>query len=246
MAKQRIDALLVDKGLAPTRSRAASIIMAGRVYVGERKIDKPGTLVPEEATVEVRETDHPYVSRGGVKLAGALDDLAVDPKGLRCLDVGAGTGGFTDVLLHRGAAHVVAVDVGYGQLHASLRADPRVTVLERTNARDLEPEAIGGPVDLIVVDASFIGIGKLAGALYRNLRPRGALVAMIKPQFEIGRKDAARTKGVVRDPDLRRGAIVDARRDLEACGFVIDAQCDSRLAGPKGNVEAFVLAHREC
>jgi len=245
-SKRRIDALLVEKGLVPTRARAAAIVMSGRVFAADRRIDKPGTLVAEDTPVEIREGDHPWVSRGGVKLDGALSDLRVEVAGLRCLDVGAGTGGFTHVLLARGAKHVIAVDVGYGQLAQSLRDDPRVTVLERTNARDLEPAQIGGAVDLAVVDASFIGIGKLAPALHRNVRPEGKLVAMIKPQFEVGRKEAAKTKGVVRDPELRRAAIDDARRDLEEAGFAVEGECDSRLAGPKGNVEAFVLATRRC
>jgi len=243
--KRRIDALLVERGLAPSRARAQAIVMAGRVFIGGRRIDKAGAFVDVAAEIAVREGDHPYVSRGGVKLAGALDVFGLkEITGLRCLDVGAATGGFTDVLLKRGAAHVVAVDVGYGQIAQVLRDDSRVTVLERTNARDLAPEHIGGAVDLVVVDASFIGIGKLAAAIHRNLRPSGTLVAMIKPQFEVGKKDAARHKGVVVDPELRRRAIDEARRDLERAGFAIERECDSPLAGRKGNVEAFVLARR--
>src|SRR5262245_44576147 len=153
--KVRADQLLVQKDLAPSRARAQALILAGKVYVGETRVDKAGTLLSEDATLSVRGEDHPYVSRGGVKLAGALDQLGGDPGGKRCLDLGASTGGFTDCLLQRGAATVVAVDVGYGQLAHRLRIDPRVTVLERTNAKTLEPVTIGGPCDLVVVDASF-------------------------------------------------------------------------------------------
>lgn len=217
--------------------------MAGRVFVSGRRVDKPGTLVDPAGAIEVR-GDEPFVSRGGVKLEGALAAFGLDVSGLRCLDVGAGTGGFTDCLLKRGAKSVAAVDVGWGQLAHALRTDARVLCLERTNARELEPSAIGGPVDLAVVDASFIGLGKLAPALHRNLRAGGTLVAMIKPQFEVGREEASRGKGVVRDPDVRRAAIDDARRDLEGAGFTILAEADSTLPGPKGNVEAFVLCKR--
>src|SRR5277367_2150066 len=160
MAKVRLDQLLVSRGLAPSRGRAQALVLAGEVSVAGLRVDKAGTFVPEDAAVEVRVPDHPYVSRGGVKLAGALDAFAVDVTGLRCLDLGASTGGFTDCLLQRGAARVVAVDVGYGQLAHALRIDPRVVVLERTNARTLTAEAIGGAADLTVVDASFIGLEK--------------------------------------------------------------------------------------
>ena len=244
MAKQRVDVLLTLRGLAPTRARAQALVLAGRVYVEERRVDKAGALLPEDTPLTVREGDHPYVSRGGVKLAGALDAFALDVRGARCLDVGASTGGFTDCLLQRGAARVVAVDVGYGQLAQKLRDDPRVVNLERTNARDLDPEAIGGPADVVVVDASFIGIGKLAAALFANAKPGGALVALIKPQFEVGREAAARGKGVVRDEALRRAAIDEARRELEAAGWEVLGEADSTLAGPKGNLEAFVWCRK--
>jgi 23S rRNA (cytidine1920-2'-O)/16S rRNA (cytidine1409-2'-O)-methyltransferase len=184
------------------------------------------------------------VSRGGVKLAGALEAFALDVSGLGCLDLGASTGGFTDCLLQRGAARVVAVDVGYGQLAHALRVDPRVVVLERTNARTLQPDAIGGPADLTVVDASFIGLGKLAPAIARCTRPGGALVALVKPQFEVGREQAARVRGVVRDESLRAGAIDAATEALRAAGFELLARSDSVLEGPRGNREAFVHARR--
>lgn len=244
VAKARIDQLLVDRGLADSRAKAQALVIAGSVFLGEQRIDKPGTTVPDDAEILVRGEKIPYVSRGGVKLAGALDGFAVDPRGLRCLDVGASTGGFTDCLLQRGAAHVVAVDVGYGQLAQKLRDDPRVTNLERTNARALTPEDIGGAADLSVVDASFIGLAKLVDGLARCTRAGGTLVALVKPQFEVGRKEASRGKGVVRDEAVRAGAIADARLALENAGFEVLAEADCVISGPKGNREAFVHARR--
>ncbi len=242
--KVRADQLLVQRELAPTRARAQALILAGKVYVGETRIEKAGAMLPGDAPISVRGEDHPYVSRGGVKLAGALDSFGVDPKGLRCLDLGASTGGFTDCLLRRGALSVAAVDVGYGQLAHSLRVDPRVLVLERTNARTLAPEDIGGACDLVVVDASFIGLGKLAEAIARNTRFGGELVALVKPQFEVGRDEASRTRGVVRDPALRARAIDAAIAEVRDAGFDILGSADCVIPGPKGNVEAFVHARR--
>jgi 23S rRNA (cytidine1920-2'-O)/16S rRNA (cytidine1409-2'-O)-methyltransferase len=243
--KVRLDQLLVTRGLAPSRTRAQALLLAGRVMVDGKRMDKAGTLVPEACALELKQDDHPFVSRGGVKLAGAIDALGVDVRGKRCLDVGASTGGFTDCLLQRGASSVVAVDVGYGQLASKLRDDARVRVMERTNARALRPEDIGGAVDLTVVDASFIGLGKLLEAIARCTRASsGQLLALIKPQFEVGRAEAARTKGVVRDAALRARAIAAAIGEVEAAGFRVLGQCDSALAGPRGNVEAFVWAQR--
>jgi 23S rRNA (cytidine1920-2'-O)/16S rRNA (cytidine1409-2'-O)-methyltransferase len=244
VARVRIDQLLVTRGLAPSRARAQAIVLSGAVRVAGARVDKAGALVDEGADVEVRGADHPYVSRGGVKLAGALDAFQLDVTGLRGLDLGASTGGFTDCLLQRGAAHVVAVDVGYGQLAHKLRVDPRVTVLERTNARTLEPEAIGGEADVTVVDASFIGLAKLVPAIARCTRRGGNLVALVKPQFEVGRAEAARGRGVVRDGAVRADAIEAAERAVAEGGFAIVARADSVLAGPKGNREAFVHARR--
>jgi 23S rRNA (cytidine1920-2'-O)/16S rRNA (cytidine1409-2'-O)-methyltransferase len=244
VAKARIDQLLVDRGLAETRAKAQALVLAGTVYVRGQRAEKPGTSIPEDAEIEVRGDKLPYVSRGGVKLAGALDAFAIDPRGLRCLDVGASTGGFTDCLLQRGAAHVVAVDVGYGQLAQKLRIDPRVTNLERTNARTLTAEAIGGAAELTVVDASFIGLGKLADGLARCTREGGVLVALVKPQFEVGRAEASRGKGVIRDEAVRSAAIAEARVDLEAVGFDVRSEADCVITGPKGNREAFFLARR--
>jgi 23S rRNA (cytidine1920-2'-O)/16S rRNA (cytidine1409-2'-O)-methyltransferase len=244
VARVRVDQFLVARGLAPSRARAQAFVLAGEVFVAGARVDKPGSLVDDEAPVEVRSRDHPYVSRGGVKLAGALDAFAIDVRGLRCLDLGASTGGFTDCLLQRDAASVVAVDVGYGQLAHKLRIDPRVSVQERTNARTLTAEAIGGRVDLTVVDASFIGIASLLPAIARCTRPGGELVALVKPQFEVGREQASRSKGVVRDETLRQEAIDRAADSVRAAGFDVLDRADSVLPGPKGNREAFVHARR--
>jgi len=244
MAKVRLDQILVSRGLAPSRARAQALVLAGEVSVNGSRVDKAGTLVAVDAAVEVRAPDHPYVSRGGVKLAGALEAFGIDVRGLSCLDLGASTGGFTDCLLQRGASRVVAVDVGYGQLAHALRVDPRVVVLERTNARTLEPQAAGGAADLTVVDASFIGLGKLAAAIARCTREGGALVALVKPQFEVGREQASRGRGVVRDEDVRAGAIDAAVAELVAAGFQRLGVVDSVLPGPRGNLEAFVHARR--
>lgn len=242
--KVRVDQLLLSRGLAPTRAKAQALVLAGKVYVGEMRIDKAGAILAEDANVVVRGDDHAYVSRGGVKLAGALDTFAVDPTGKRCIDLGASTGGFTDCLLQRGAASVAAVDVGYGQLAHKLRVDPRVLVLERTNARTLESAAVGGEADLVVVDASFIGLGKLTDAIARCTKAGGELVALVKPQFEVGRAEASRGKGVVKDPEVRARAIAAAVKEVEEAGFTILATCDSSIEGPKGNREAFVHAKK--
>jgi 23S rRNA (cytidine1920-2'-O)/16S rRNA (cytidine1409-2'-O)-methyltransferase len=242
VAKVRIDQLLVTRALAPSRARAHAVVLAGDVYVAGARVDKAGALVDEGAAVEVRAPPHPYVSRGGVKLAGALDAFDLPVAGLRCLDLGASTGGFTDCLLRRGAARVIAVDVGYGQLAHSLRIDPRVAVMERTNARTLDAAAVGGAVDLTVVDASFIGLAKLLPAVARCTLTGGHLVALVKPQFEVGRARAARSKGVVRDESVRAGAIDDVVQAILAAGFDVLGRSDSVLTGPKGNREAFVHA----
>ena len=244
MAKTRIDQLLVNRGLAETRARAQALILAGSVYVGGERVDKAGTTVKDDAAIDVRGAEHPYVSRGGVKLAGALDAFTIDVRGLRCLDVGASTGGFTDCLLQRRAATVVAVDVGYGQLAHKLRIDPRVVNMERTNARTLEASDVGGVADLTVVDASFIGLGKLASAIARCTRPGGQRVALIKPQFEVGREEASKGKGVVRDPEVRAHAIEGATVAMAEAGFTLLGAHDCVIAGPKGNLEAFLHARR--
>jgi 23S rRNA (cytidine1920-2'-O)/16S rRNA (cytidine1409-2'-O)-methyltransferase len=239
-----VDHLLVVRGLCATRARAQALVLAGEVFVDGERIAKAGTLLSQETIVTVRAPDHPYVSRGGVKLAGALDAFHVEVAGLTCLDIGASTGGFTDCLLQRGAARVVAVDVGYGQLAHKLRVDSRVVVLERTNARMLTESTVGGAVDLTVVDASFIGLGKLLGAVARCTKGGGQLLALVKPQFEVGRALASRGKGVVRDERTRIAAIESVLGELRDAGFEVLAHADAVLTGPKGNREAFVHARR--
>lgn len=243
MAKERVDRLLVARGLAPSRERAQALVLAGVVYTGERRVEKAGDTLALDAPLEVRGADHPYVSRGGVKLEGALDALGVDVRGLVCADFGASTGGFTDCLLARGAARVHAIDVGRGQLHPRLRDDPRVVVRERTNGRHLDEGALGEAVDLVVIDASFIGLGKLLPAARAVLRSGGAIVAMVKPQFEVDRRDLQ--KGVVRDPAARVAAIDKVATEARALGLDVLGRCDSRLPGPEGNVEAFLHLRRD-
>lgn len=242
--KVRVDQLLVARNLAPSRAKAQALVLAGKVFTGEARVDKPGAVLAEDAPLVVRGEDHPYVSRGGVKLEGALASFSVDPAGKRCLDLGASTGGFTDCLLQRGAASVAAVDVGYGQLAHKLRVDPRVLVLERTNARTLEPAQVGGACDLCVVDASFIGLGKLLEAVVRCLAPNGELVALVKPQFEVGKEIASKSRGVIRDPEVRAQAIASVVEEVRAARLEVLGTCDSPIEGPKGNLEAFVHARR--
>jgi 23S rRNA (cytidine1920-2'-O)/16S rRNA (cytidine1409-2'-O)-methyltransferase len=235
--------LLVERGLAPSRQRAQALILAGKVFSGERRVDKAGEQLASDAPLEVRGEDHPYVSRGGVKLAGALDALGIDPDGLTIADFGASTGGFTDCLLQRGAARAYAIDVGYGQLHPRLRSDDRVVVMERTNARHLRAEDLPEPVDLVVIDASFIGLDKLLPAARALLSPTGHVLALVKPQFEVG-ADRVGKGGVVRDPELRAEAIDQVARGAEELGFEEIGRADSPIAGPKGNLEAFLLLRR--
>jgi len=243
MSKKRLDVILVERGLAESRSKAQALIMAGQVYRGEQRIDKAGTQLAEDVQLEVRATQR-FVSRGGDKLDHALDALRVDPTDFICLDVGASTGGFTDCLLSRGAAKIYAVDVGYGQLHPRMRSDPRVVVRERTNARYLKPSDFDEPLDLVVVDASFISITKLITPIAALLAPSKALVAMIKPQFEVGKEEASKNRGVIRDEQVRAHAIEQAKQAIIAAGFVIDDAADSAVRGPKGNLEHFVHALR--
>lgn len=242
--KHRADVLLCERGLAPSRARAQSLIMAGEVFVGGQRVDKPGTLLSPDAVLEVA-LRRRFASRGGEKLEAALATFGgrfQDLGGVVALDVGASTGGFTDCLLQRGAAKVYAVDVGFGQLDERLRQDPRVVSRERTNARDLEPSDFNEPIDLVVVDASFIGLGKLVGAIRRVLKRGGDLVALVKPQFEAGREEASKGRGVIRDDAVRDAAIASARTALASEGFQIVAEADSEVLGPKGNRERFVHA----
>ena len=244
MKGKRLDERLVELGLADSRTRAKALIMTGSVLVDDVPFDKAGTVVKDAAQIRIKGGQKTYVSRGGDKLAGALDDLQVDPHGLYCLDVGASTGGFTDCLLQRGARGVVALDVGHSQLHDKIRNDPRVHVLERTNARDLAPEHVPETVNLVVVDVSFISIELLLSPI-ASVAPKAALLLMVKPQFEVGKEQVGKG-GVVRDDALREGAATRIRDVAEALGYVEQGRVDSRVAGPKGNREIFLyLSARE-
>lgn len=239
----RLDQLLVERGLAETRTKAQAIILAGRVYRGEARLDKAGTEIPADTDVTVRPADE-WVSRGAYKLVAGLDAFAVDPAGLACLDVGASTGGFTEVLLRRGAARVYAVDVGYGQLDARLRADQRVTVLERTNARKLSAAEIPEPVGLVVCDASFISLKVVLPAPMALTGPGAALVALVKPQFEVG-KGRVGKGGVVRDPALHEEVCDDIRGWLGALpGWEVLGVVESPITGPAGNKEFLIGGRR--
>jgi 23S rRNA (cytidine1920-2'-O)/16S rRNA (cytidine1409-2'-O)-methyltransferase len=244
-AKKRIDQLLVDRGLADSRSRAQALVMAGVVYSETRRLDKPGHAVAEDIPIEIKGQDHPWVSRGGLKLVHGLDHFAVDPTGLVCLDVGASTGGFTDVLLSRGAERVYAVDVGQGQLAWKLRQDERVVVLEKTNARHLTDEQVPGPVDLVVCDASFIGLETILPAPLSLSAPGARLIALIKPQFEVG-KGLVGKKGVVRDPALHEQVCDRISAWLSGLpGWRVLGITESPIRGPEGNVEFLIAACRE-
>jgi 23S rRNA (cytidine1920-2'-O)/16S rRNA (cytidine1409-2'-O)-methyltransferase len=240
MGKRRLDALLAERGLFPSRSRAAASVMAGEVRVGvaERRAQKPGELIDDGEQLHV-EHGPAYVSRGGVKLANALDATGLAVTGRRALDVGASTGGFTDCLLQRGASEVVAVDVGYGTLAWDLRNDSRVTVLERTNARALRPPMLPFAPDLAVIDVSFISLEKVLGAVLGCLAAGYDALAMVKPQFEVGRERVGKG-GVVRDGDTRRAALISVGRAALSLGAGVVSYASSGLPGPKGNRETFL------
>jgi 23S rRNA (cytidine1920-2'-O)/16S rRNA (cytidine1409-2'-O)-methyltransferase len=236
--KQRLDALMVERGLATGRDRARALIMARDVTVDGQVATRPAAPIPESATIEVKRPP-PFVSRGGEKLAHALDRTGIDVTGKRCLDVGASTGGFTDCLLQRGAASVVAVDVAYGELAAKLRDDPRVEVRERTNARELEP--LEPPADLVTMDVSFISIATVLPAVLRSVRPGSDLLLMVKPQFEAGREQVERG-GVVRDPVVHARAVAKITVACLDLGLRVRGVVRSPLLGPAGNREFFVWA----
>ena len=237
--KVRLDNLLARRGLFASRTRAAASVLAGEVRLGaeRRRADKPGQLVTEDVAVSLDEVPE-FVSRGGRKLANALAATGIDPAGRQCLDAGASTGGFTDCLLQRGAAHVVALDVAYGELHWRLRTDPRVTVLERANARALEPAALPYAPDLIAIDVSFISVAKVLPAVLGCAAPRFDCLALVKPQFEAGRQHVGRG-GVVRDPAVRRAALVSVGEAAQRLGAQVLGFASSGLPGPKGNLETF-------
>lgn len=243
----RLDQLLVERGLFPSREQARRAVMAGVVEVEGRRVDKPGTDIGGSLRVEVLAPKEPFVSRAGRKLAHALDHFGVDPAGKVCLDVGASTGGFTDCLLQRGAARVYALDVGYGQLDHRLRTDPRVVVMERINARYLAPDALPEPVDLITIDVSFISLDKIVPALLPHLAPGGMLLPMIKPQFEAGRGVVGKG-GILRDEAVRERVVRECAEGLAAVGreqgLELSGPFDSPVHGTGGNRESFALLRR--
>ena len=236
--RKRIDILLVEKGIAESRQRARAMIMAGKILINDYPVEKPGTQVSASADIALRGDDIAYVSRGGIKLESALAEFRIDPTGSVCLDVGASTGGFTDCLLQKGAKSVISVDVGYGQLAWKLRNDPRVLVMERSNIRNLSPDAVPEPVDLVVIDVSFISLKIVVPSILKFMRQDAAIIALIKPQFEVGRGMVGKG-GVVRDP-AQHDAVI---RDLSS--FFIDQNLSVRsvipspIKGPKGNKEFF-------
>jgi 23S rRNA (cytidine1920-2'-O)/16S rRNA (cytidine1409-2'-O)-methyltransferase len=242
--KSRADQLLVDRGLVESRTKAQALILAGKVFSGERRIDKAGESVQNDAPLEVRGQDHPWVSRGGLKLAHALSHFHYTPAGRTCLDIGASTGGFTDVLLTEGAARVYAVDVGHGQLAWKLRTDPRVIVHERTNARYLDAIQIPDPIDALVCDASFIGLSTILAAPLALCIPGAWAVALIKPQFEAG-PGAVGSKGVVRDPAIHHAVCARVEHWWSTLpGWTVDGITESPITGPEGNREFLIGARR--
>jgi len=238
--KERLDKVLVDRGLVPSRERAQRLVMAGAVFAGDQRLDKPGMKVAVDGPLEVRGHEHPFASRGGVKLAGALDAVGLDVAGRVCLDVGASTGGFTDCLLQRGATRVYAVDVGYGQLAWQLREDARVVNLERTNARAMTAASFPETLDLATIDVSFISLRLVLPAVVPLLRPGATLVTLVKPQFEVG-KGRVGAGGVVRDPALHAEVLASVQAASAALGLTVDALLTSSLTGPAGNREFFLV-----
>ena len=245
LTKRRADQLLVERGLAETRARAQALILAGAVYAGERRIAKAGDQLAADAALKVKGRGHPWVSRGGVKIAHALDHFGIEVSARIALDIGASTGGFTDVLLSRGAARVYAVDVGHGQLAWKLRHDPRVVVHERLNARSLTREQVPEPVDIIACDASFIGLAKVLPAPLMLAAAGAALVALVKPQFEAGREHVGK-RGVVRDPAIHI-AVCERAADWVSAqpGWTVIGVVESPILGPEGNHEFFLHARRD-
>lgn len=235
VAKIRLDQLVVDRGLAPSRERARALILAGLVSIAGQPATKAGTPVAADADVTLLAPDHPYVGRGGLKLAHALDTFHVEVAGREALDIGASTGGFTDVLLQRGATRVVALDVGHGQLDWRLRGDARVVVIERFNARRLTLADIPAPVDIIVIDVSFISLKQILPALPPLLRPGGDVIALVKPQFEAGREEVR--KGVIRDPVIHARVLAEVSAAAREVGLTAMASTPSPITGAKGNVE---------
>jgi len=242
-SRTRLDLLLIERGLAETRAKAQALILAGAVFSGEKKLDKAGTAYAGDTPLEVKSKDHPWVSRGGIKLAHALDQFAIDVTGLIALDVGASTGGFTDVLLQKGAARVYAVDVGHGQLAWKLRQDPRVVVLERVNARHLSAKEVPEPPDIVVCDASFIGLEIVLPAALGLAKAKAKLVALIKPQFEVGPERVGK-RGVVRDPAVHAAVCAGIEAFVASLGWAAIATLPSPIEGGEGNREFLLGARR--
>jgi len=242
--RERLDVLLVERGLAPSRERARALIMAAQVRVGGVVMDKPGSEVARDAAVELAADPVPFVGRGGLKLERALDVFPIDVRDRLCLDVGASTGGFTDCLLQRGARHVYAVDVGYGQLAYALRQDPRVTSLERVNARSLTESHVPSAVGFACVDVSFISVAKVLPAIVARLAPGADLVVLVKPQFEAGRRDVGKG-GVVKDPAVHARVLREAASAASAAGLLVRGIVPSPIKGPAGNVEFLMWSRLE-
>lgn len=236
--KMRADQLLIQKGLAPTRTTAQALILAGEVFSSKGRVEKAGQLLPEEEALEVKEK-LPFVGRGGLKLDHALKEFKIEASGLVCLDIGASTGGFTDCLLQRGAKKVYAVDVGYGQFHAKLRNDPRIILIEKTNFRHIDPKLIPEKIDLTVIDVSFISLSKILPKAKEFLRAGGRIVALVKPQFELGPKDSK--KGIVRSEDLREKAVKKVESEAEGIDLRPLGRAWSPIEGAKGNRECLIL-----
>lgn len=244
-SKVRLDALLVQKGISESRARARSLIMAGKILVNGIPMEKPGVQVSVADAVVLRGADMPYVSRGGIKLEAALTRFHIDPTGFACLDVGASTGGFTDCLLQHGARAVFAVDVGYGQLAWKLRKDPRVVVIERSNIRNLSEKAVSEPIALATIDVSFISLKIVVPCIAKFLKPNAIILALIKPQFEVGKGNVGKG-GVVRDPGLHEAVLEELSTFFSGQGLAVQAIIPSPITGPKGNKEFFVhMIHPE-
>jgi 23S rRNA (cytidine1920-2'-O)/16S rRNA (cytidine1409-2'-O)-methyltransferase len=242
--KVRLDKLLVDRGLVASRERARALILAGAVLVNEEPVDKAGALIAEGAAIRIRGEDHPYVSRGGVKLKGALDTFDIRVEGLSALDVGASTGGFTDCLLQDGARRVYAVDVGYGQIAWKLRNDPKVILFERTNIRHFQGVGVEEPVDIAVIDTSFISLKLVIPSVLQFVREGGTILALVKPQFEVGKGEVGK-KGVVRDPAVHLRVVGELAAFFAEQGLSVRGTCESPLTGPEGNKEFFIWAVKE-
>jgi len=238
--KKRLDVLLVELGLAESRERAKSLVMSGLVYAGDRRLEKAGMMVDASEHILVKGKDHPYVSRGGLKLEAALDGFGIDVAGKKALDVGASTGGFTDCFLQRGARCVTALDVGKGQMDWKLRSDPRVTLIENFNARDITPKTAGGPYDVVAIDVAFISLRLILDPVASVTAPGGAIIALVKPQFEAGREEVGRG-GIVRDPAVHEKVLENVKNFGMSAGLKPMGEMESPITGAKGNREFLLL-----